>query len=113
MSKTVVVIWEDPRTIMERKVIKIRSHPLGENDSVGSLDQLFFLWSRGSAGNNSIDISIDTRMEGKDHICRTLFEGKSEHALNQLCNSERDIAMELTYFMYHEVGGGGKRRKRI
>jgi hypothetical protein len=76
MSKAVVVIWEDPRTIAEREVIKIRSHPLGENDSVGSLDQLFFLWSRGSAGNNSIDISIDTRMEGKNHICRAFSQSR-------------------------------------
>jgi hypothetical protein len=77
VTKAVVVIWEDPRTIRESKVIQILSHPLGEDDSMGLLDQLFFLWSRGPAGNNEIDISIDTRMEGKNHILKTLVSGKS------------------------------------
>jgi hypothetical protein len=82
MSKVVVVIWEDPRAIPEREIIKILSHPLGEDDSIGPLDQRFLLWSRGPAGNNLIDISIDARMEGKNHICRTLYAIKNlEHAI--------------------------------
>jgi hypothetical protein len=43
VSKAVVVIWENPRTIKEREVIKILSYPLGEDDSIGLLNQRFFL----------------------------------------------------------------------
>jgi hypothetical protein len=62
-----VIIGKNPLAVKPAEIIKVLPDSLGNNDSLGFFDRGFLLWSRSPAGNDHIDVGIDTRMEGKDH----------------------------------------------
>jgi hypothetical protein len=60
---SMIVIRKNQLTMFPAEIVKILTNPLREDDGFGSLNQCFLFWLRGSAGNNDIDICIDTRMK--------------------------------------------------